>query len=196
MSKKKRKKRRGEGRPTKYDPAAGTLIVQALQVGATLEVAASAAGVHRTTLWRWMKEGFRQDRVRKAPDTDENGKPTLKTAAQFCNAVKKAAAAAEVLDLSFITKAARSGNWTAAAWKLERKYPDRYARPAQRVVHEGGTTNTNVNVEAGAVDLSKLTDQELEDLDRLTAKAIDRAAPAAGRPDPTPPDGEGGEGEA
>ena len=31
--------------------------------------------------------------------------------------------------LQTITKAAREGTWQAAAWYLERVYPDEYARP-------------------------------------------------------------------
>jgi hypothetical protein len=46
------------------------------------------------------------------------------------DAIKKASAEAEAKDLARIAAAADAGQWTAAAWRLERKYPQRWG--AQR----------------------------------------------------------------
>lgn len=46
--------------------------------------------------------------------------------------VEQARAQAEVANLALVSRAARDGVWLAAAWILERVYPERYARPAQR----------------------------------------------------------------
>jgi hypothetical protein len=47
--------------------------------------------------------------------------------AAFSAAVEKALAEAESRDLATILKASAK-NWTAAAWRLERRYPERYGR--------------------------------------------------------------------
>jgi hypothetical protein len=46
----------------------------------------------------------------------------------FHDAVKEAEGKATVGWLAKIEKAASEGNWTAAAWKLERRYPNDYGR--------------------------------------------------------------------
>ena len=198
-----RTRKRGRGRPTKYTPEIGGRIVGAIQVGVTFEVAAAAAGIAKDTLYRWLREGARMTPARRPPpqepDPARPGKfrPVLTTLWYFSDAVNKAIPSAEVRLLQAIGGA---DDWKAKAWILERRHPDRYARPAQRHIHEGGTTNTNVNVTAGApgatgpgaVDLSALSDDELDRLDALTAKAIGRAqARTRGTRAEPPGDGEG-----
>jgi len=51
------------GRP-KLDPATMQKIVDLIRAGNYLEVAATAAGIHRSTLHRWMKHGRDQERGR------------------------------------------------------------------------------------------------------------------------------------
>ena len=166
--------KRGRGRPTKFSPDVAARIVGAVQIGAPLEVAAIAAGIDRSTLYLWMKAGGKQ-RARRRPHLDSDGRPVLSTLRDFFDAVNKAAGSTEVRCLKYIDDAAKGGAWQAAAWRLERMKPQDYARPAQRVIHEGGTVNTNLTVDAGAVDLAALDDEDLDALDRLTAKAIDAA---------------------
>ena len=54
-----RKGKHPGGRPTKLTPEVQTTIVNALAAGVYLETAASAAGINRATLNRWLKEGNR-----------------------------------------------------------------------------------------------------------------------------------------
>lgn len=183
--------RRKRGRPTKYSPEVGARVIGAMRIGAIPKVAAGAAGVNQDTVYRWLREGNRMPpRTRRNPaPVDGEGRPILQTLRDFSEAYEKAMEACEVRQLQNINAAA-AGNvdkgvtpqWMAAAWLLERRHPERYARPAQRVIHEGGTTNTNVNVDAGTVDLTTLSDAELDQLDALTAKAIGRARPALPAP--------------
>lgn len=56
-------------------------------------------------------------------------------AEKFYAAVREAEAFAESQDVDFITQAARSGNWQAAAWRLERKHPRRWGRKARIDAH-------------------------------------------------------------
>jgi hypothetical protein len=97
------------GRP-KLDPALTQRLVDLIRAGNYLEVAATAAGIHRSTLHRWMRLGRGQKRGRFH---------------KFLTAVQKAQAESESRDVAIIAKAA-SDDWKAAAWRLERKQPRRY----------------------------------------------------------------------
>jgi transposase len=87
------------------------LIVSALKAGNYIETAAALAGVHADTLRDWVKKGRRGD-------------PRYESLADD---VTKAIAAAEARDLSVIGRAA-SEYWQAAAWRLERRFNDRWGR--------------------------------------------------------------------
>lgn len=107
------------GRP-KLDPATTQRVVDLIRAGNFLEVAATAAGIHRSTLYRWMRHGRDQQRGRYR---------------KFLSQVEKAQAEAESRDVALIAKAA-SEDWRAAAWRLERKSPRRYAARVQLAVQQ------------------------------------------------------------
>lgn len=92
-------------RPTKYTPETVEKILEAIRKGATYELAAGYAGITYETFNAWMK-----------------AKPT------FSVAVKAAEGVAALGWLEKIEAAANDGNWQAAAWKLERRYPRDYGR--------------------------------------------------------------------
>lgn len=119
-------------RPSKLTDETQTKITQAIQLGATYEHAAQYAGIAYSTFNDWMKKG----------EAAKSGKFV-----QFLEAVKEAEGKATVGWLAKIEKAANEGAWQAAAWKLERRYPEIYGR--QRVEHtgaEGGTLEIDVTV--------------------------------------------------
>ncbi len=120
------------GRPTKLTPDVQEKIVQAIRAGNYIETAAAYAGVDKKTLYTWMKLG----------NDCKSGKNVH---AQFLHAVEKALADAEVRDVTIIGKAAEE-NWQASAWRLERKFPDRWGRKDTHKLTD---------------DLSKLSDDEL-----------------------------------
>ena len=107
------------GRP-KLDAAVTQKVVDLIRAGNYLEVAATAAGIHRSTLHRWMKHGRDQERGRYR---------------KFLTAVEKAQAESESRDVALIAKAA-SEDWRAAAWRLERKSPRRYGPRVQAAVQQ------------------------------------------------------------
>ena len=76
---------------------------------------AAGMGVHRATLYRWLAE----------PDTE-----VKRALCALCDRLKKANAGFKRTMLSAIRDASEEGpeNWTAAAWLLERKWPQEYAR--------------------------------------------------------------------
>lgn len=114
-----------------------------LKRGAYVESAAAACGISKDTLYRWLKKGKR----------DENQSLEKK----LSDAVMIAMAEAEMKDLEVIDKAAQGSpdkfltdengklildgrgkpiieefgltpNWKASAWRLERKFPERWGR--------------------------------------------------------------------
>jgi len=112
----------------KRTPDAAEKLLAALRLGATYELAAHYAGMSKDTFDRWRAED-----------------------ASFAAQVKEAEGAAAVGWLTKIEAAASNGEWTAAAWKLERRYPHQYGRQA--------ITQTNYHI-----DVTKLTDEQLDAL--------------------------------
>lgn len=92
-------------RQTKFTPETEQRILTALRLGATRVLAAQAGGIHYDTLRAWI-----------------HSKPA------FSVAVMGAESQAAINALGSIQKAAREGDWHAAAWMLERRYPDQYGR--------------------------------------------------------------------
>jgi hypothetical protein len=101
------------GRPSKLTPQVCQKIVDALRAGNFIQTAAEYAGVDRSTVHDWLRRGKRE---RQGQYRD------------FVEQVRKAEADSEVRDLAIISKAALEGTWQAAAWRLERKFPERYGR--------------------------------------------------------------------
>lgn len=126
------------GRPTKLTPEIAQRIEQAVAAGNYLETAAAFAGISKQTLYKWLRKGARA----------KSGEHRA-----FVDAVEKALAQAEVRDVANIARAAsgydvvrtkerittdgkvermtetgREFSWQASAWRLERKYPDRWGR--------------------------------------------------------------------
>ena len=115
-------------RHTKLTPKLQEQVVGYLRAGAYVETAAAAAGISKETLYSWLRRGA-ADEV---------------PFAAFAEAVEEAQALAEMRDLALIGKAAET-EWTAAAWRLERKFPSRYGRRQAVEVSgpEGGPIQIN-----------------------------------------------------
>ena len=107
-------------RPTKLNDEVQRRIVDLVRVGNFLETAAEAAGVERRTVTRWLTRG-----------SEEESGPFR----EFREAVEKAQAESESRDVALIAKAAKD-DWQAAAWRLERKFPAKYAVRVRQVIEE------------------------------------------------------------
>ncbi|MDQ0417907.1 transposase [Croceifilum oryzae] len=107
-----------KGRPEKLTDEIQQKIVDSLRMGNYIETAASYSGISKTTLYDWLKKGARE----------ETGKYMV-----FSNAVQVAMAEAEMRDVAVIAQASKD-NWQAAAWRLERKYPNRWGRKTQHEI--------------------------------------------------------------
>lgn len=108
------------GRPTKLTPELSREICDYVRMGNYVETAAAIAGISKDSIYRWLKKGA-------------NAKSGIFR--EFSDAVKKAQAEAEARDVGLIGRAAKD-QWQAAAWRLERKFPDRWGRK-DRVEHTG-----------------------------------------------------------
>ncbi len=107
------------GRPSKYTPETIAKLTQAIRLGATYTLACHYAGISIETLaqWRAKKPGFSET-------------------------LKAAEGAAAFSWLTKIEEASAGGEWTAAAWKLERRYPRDYGRRVHEVTGEDGVPLT------------------------------------------------------
>jgi len=108
------------GRPTKLTPEVQDRIIQALKAGNYVETAAEYAGIGKTTFYRWMEQGKQASRG---------------IYREFRDAVMRARAEAEARNVAIIQQAAPD-DWRAAAWWLERAFPDRWGA-RQKLEHSG-----------------------------------------------------------
>jgi len=104
-SPKKKSGKHPGGCPTKRTPEARAKILEAIRLGSTYELAANYAGMSYQTFNEWVKDDL-----------------------EFSDAVKEAEGEAALKWLKKIESAANQGNWFAAAWKLERRYPNQYGK--------------------------------------------------------------------
>jgi transposase len=142
------------GRRTKLTPDLQSKICSVLQVGNYIETAAAYAGVSKTTLYKWLKRGRRE----------QSGQYT-----DFVAAVEQALAHSEVDAIAHITKAGHE-NWQALAWRLERRFPAKWGK------REKLTQNVTVDWRAqakkdGIADVDGLFEQ-------LVQAAMDRRSDA------------------
>lgn len=107
------------GRPSKLNADVSEQIAASIRAGATIEVAAEAAGITAATFHDWMKRGTLP------------GKPNAPHRA-FRELVDQARAEGEVALVGRIARASQNGSWAAAAWLLERRYPERWAKASER----------------------------------------------------------------
>jgi hypothetical protein len=103
-------------------------VVQAVAAGSYLNVAIAAAGVPQSTFYDWWRRGD--------PERDDPAEIAFRGMRMR---VERARAEGETRNVAIIAGAAQGDrareippNWQAAAWMLERSYPDRWARPSQR----------------------------------------------------------------
>ncbi len=97
-------------RPRKLTPRIAARLVDALNQGAAIDVAANYVGVSRRIVYKWIEDGRAADGGRLAV---------------FADLVDQALASAE-LRLQLVVKKEAQSNWKAAAWLLERRFPERW----------------------------------------------------------------------
>ncbi len=108
-----------------------------LSEGNYIETAAKIAGISKQTVYNWLKRG-------QAGEEPYN---------LFVDAVEKAQAKAEAVDVANVRKAGKAGPqfWAASMTFLERRYPDRWGKRQEeaagpRVVVQIGVQDSDVKV--------------------------------------------------
>lgn len=96
-------------------------LEQAMALGATYDMAAMYAGISQRTFERWRAQAA------TAPEGSPFG--------QLRERLRQAEGRAAIGWLAKIEQAASNGDFRAAAWKLERRYPEVFGR--QMVEHTG-----------------------------------------------------------
>lgn len=137
-------------RPSKLEPDLQTRIVSLLRAGNYVETAVQACGITPRTHYDWMAKG---ELVGDVDPAELKGAaltaaarrlelPAKMTAAEkrarlaalygYREAVLNALAEAESIAVTHLAKAAK-GDWRAAAWWLERAFPERFAKAPPKV---------------------------------------------------------------
>ena len=131
-------KRLKVGAKGKYTPKLVNKILEYIQVGMTNVAACHLCNINEDTYYEWMK-----------------------VHAEFSEAIKEAEEKAEVVDLDFIRQA-RPRSWQAAAWRLERRFPERYAlKNRHEVSGPGGRPLPITTTSTTKIDLSAITTDTL-----------------------------------
>jgi hypothetical protein len=135
----------GLTRRSRFTPAIQARVLEAVRKGATAELAAAYGGIGRRTLHDWIANGMDD------PDS---------VFAEFAIAYREAEAVGALENLSQIEEAARNGDWRAAAWKLEKRFPESFGKTV---------TESRVDIKAAIApvdvkELAKLTPEQLEAL--------------------------------
>ena len=127
------------GRPAKINENLIKTITQAVKVGNYLETASAFAGISRSTLYEWLRRGKREKQRLEKNDRARMKKEEA-LYVLLVDSLEQAQAEAEVRDVALIGEAAKS-QWQAAAWRLERKYPNKWGRTKQRENEDEGSNN-------------------------------------------------------
>lgn len=146
-------KRAGRKSKLLADPEIITKLVNALRAGNYMEHAADYAGVHVSTVYRWLEKGS-IELERRAQGYKADRK--LEQLCELCEAVKKAKGEAVVRAMALIQNAASSGTWQASAWFLERTQPNFFGRRTEIVGEGGGSVKVEVSVEALEAKLTQV----------------------------------------
>lgn len=120
-------------------------MIRLLKAGNYIETACAAAGCSSRALREW-RLAYRR------------GEEVAQKHKEFFEGINQAIAIGETLHLSRVERAAEDGVWQAAAWVLERRFSERWAR--REVVEVKGTGG----------DLSNLSDEELKALQYRSRK--------------------------
>jgi hypothetical protein len=90
-------------------------------------------GIHESTWYKWMQEG-------------EKARSGIKR--EFFEAIKRAESEAEIRNVQMIQTAAKE-NWQAAAWYLERKFPDRWGKKDRMSLDHNGKVDLKIEIDYG-----------------------------------------------
>lgn len=117
-------------RRSKLTPKVQEDFCNALQIGATIEIAAGYAGIPERTIYDWLERGRKEEeRLAQTPPPEPN--PNEARYLRFSQAVRESRISADIVCLQTVEAAARTD--PAWAWKLlQARHPKDY-NPRQQV---------------------------------------------------------------
>lgn len=127
------------GRKTKLTNEIQEQICKYVRLGIPLKFAAEACGIGERTIYYWIERGKKSTRGKYL---------------QFLQSIKKAEAESIIKDVAILEKSAHEGSWQAAAWKLERRYPEFFGKKEK--MEHSGEIKTKIKFE----DFKKLFEDE------------------------------------
>lgn len=143
-------------RRSKFNDETQKRIIQAIQMGATYEIAAEHAGICRKTLYSWIEKGKTASRGSKHYT--------------FLHDFRKAEARAALTSLTTIQKEIQNGDWKAAAWFLDRRAG--FRRDAT-ITNEANLSQTKEQQEEQVMDYRKMLVSQISELKESMNKAKD-----------------------
>jgi hypothetical protein len=186
------------GRPSRLlEEAVRERLLAAVAAGMTHHAAAVYAGIHEATFYRWMARGRAAQDAHEAGELDDAEEPFR----EFCEAVTRAHAHGQHANVMRIDRVAEGGHvvrrrtrryrdpatgqlleeieedvappdWRAAAWVLERRHPDGFARPSQLQVSGPGGGPVEVAQTPGLAALAERVAESLAEY-RAEMEALD-----------------------
>ena len=140
-------------RPTKLTEELRDRIVKAVRAGNYAEAAARSCGIAPSTYYRWLQRGSLE---------------TTGVYHDFADAIHRAEGEAEVHAVAILRRA-MGEDWRAALAYLERRHPGGWRRHQTTEVLRSDADRHET------LDLSRLSDKELELLEQLRARATEQA---------------------
>ena len=116
-------------RRSKLTPKVQENFCAALQIGATIEIAAGYAGIPERTIYDWLERG-RKEEERLADSTTELN-PNEERYLRFSQTVRESQASAAITWLDVLDKAMQGQNPNFAMEMLERRYPREFGKQAR-----------------------------------------------------------------
>jgi predicted DNA-binding transcriptional regulator AlpA len=105
-------------RPTLLTDEVREELEDALASGVPVRIAAASVGVSRPTVYKWISRGLVERRPKlRLVESESSAAEELPEEEKIERAV-----------IGSILKAASGGDWRAAAWVAERRWPRKYAR--------------------------------------------------------------------
>lgn len=95
------------GRRSKFQPAVIKAVTDAISIGATYDIAAERAGIHRNTLYEWIRQGNSAGRGKMY---------------EFVQSLKQAESRSAIAALATINTEIKKGNLKACFFLLERRH--------------------------------------------------------------------------
>ena len=146
------------GRKSKLTPAVTQELYSAIAGGNTHETACALAGIAPSTFYEWLSKG----------EKAKSGKFL-----EFAEQIRKGEALAEAKRIDIIRKAGEGKgqfqekpDWKAAAWYLERRYPEKWGRRiiSADVSHSGEITEVKEERHRVEIEHKLQEDPEARDL--------------------------------